>query len=298
MVSIEKRSLRIGLLVTLIVTLIFAVEFRGQALQDTWDTVLQLIGLKGEPLPASPARLSEHEIEKLQSLSPQQQAELLLERAINHYEGASELIENHVDSWRGKLKGTQHLNGVLAVALNSNDLRVRAAAVEIYLAMYGYAKNPDSLKQLEQVADSGTPQQRQSAVWVMGLLANRGIQPERVEEVLSTYLHDSDEKTRYWAVEGLAFIGSDTSIPVLLGMFHDDPSAQVRERAACGLAQSGMLTHDQRQKAVPQLLNFTDDPQLDLQTRGWVFQALHDITGKNLPNDPAPWRNWYSSQAH
>ncbi len=32
---------------------------------------------------------------------------------------------------------------------------------------------------------------------------------------------------------------------------------------------------------------------LDAQTRRWVFQALRDITGQALPNDPAAWRDWW-----
>jgi hypothetical protein len=69
----------------------------------------------------------------------------------------------------------------------------------------------------------------------------------------------------------------------------------VRERAACSRAESGMFTHDQRMTAVPQLLNYTDDPALDAQTRGWAFQALTDITHQRLPRDSAAWRNWYET---
>jgi len=32
---------------------------------------------------------------------------------------------------------------------------------------------------------------------------------------------------------------------------------------------------------------------LDDQTRGWVFQALRDITGQSLPQDAAAWWEWY-----
>ena len=70
----------------------------------------------------------------------------------------------------------------------------------------------------------------------------------------------------------------------------------IRERAACSLAQSGMLTRAQRMTAVPRLLDFSNDFSLDEQTRGWVFQALRDITGQNLPRDPSAWRNWYDRQ--
>ena len=108
-------------------------------------------------------------------------------------------------------------------------------------------------------------------------------------------IHDSNVNVRYWAVEGLAYLGTDETIAPLLEIFHDDPSAMIRERAACGLAQSGMLSEKQRRSAVPRLLDFADDASLDPETHKWVFQALRDITGETLPHDPAAWRNWYNS---
>jgi len=71
-------------------------------------------------------------------------------------------------------------------------------------------------------------------------------------------LHDDNETVRSWAAEGLAFLGSDRSITPLLAVLHDDPSPVVRERAACGLAQSGMFSASQRMTAVPTLLDFAD----------------------------------------
>jgi HEAT repeat protein len=93
----------------------------------------------------------------------------------------------------------------------------------------------------------------------------------------------------------MAYLGTDEVIPVLLQIFHDDSSSTIRERAACGLAQSGMLSEQQRRSAVPQLLDFADDTSLDAQTHTWVYQALRDITGQSLPNDPGSWRNWYAN---
>src|SRR5436190_19389325 len=52
-------------------------------------------------------------------------------------------------------------------------------------------------------------------------------------------------------------------------------------------AKSGMLTREQRMKAMPGLLELTDDPSLNATTRLWVYQALREITNENLPNDPA-----------
>jgi len=90
-------------------------------------------------------------------------------------------------------------------------------------------------------------------------------------------------------------VGTTSTIAPLLETMHNDPSALVRERAACSLAESGMLTHEQRLMAVPQLINYSDDPALDAQTHAWAFQALSDITKQHLPNDSVAWRNWYQS---
>ena len=93
----------------------------------------------------------------------------------------------------------------------------------------------------------------------------------------------------------MAYLGTNETIAPLLQVFHDDPSPMVRERAACSLAQSGMLTQEQRRSVIPQLLNYADDASLDAQTHTWVYQALRDITGQNLPDESAAWRSWYSS---
>jgi HEAT repeat protein len=96
-------------------------------------------------------------------------------------------------------------------------------------------------------------------------------------------------------VEGLAHIGSDETIKNFLDVLRNDSSPDVRERAGCSLAKSGMLTREQRMHAVPGLLELTDDPSLDATTRSWVYQALREITDVSLPNEPATWRNWYAS---
>jgi HEAT repeat protein len=62
-------------------------------------------------------------------------------------------------------------------------------------------------------------------------------------------------------VEGLAHIGTDETIPNFLDVFRNDSSMDVRERAGCSLAKSGMLTREQLMKAVPGLLELTDDPR-------------------------------------
>jgi HEAT repeat protein len=144
--------------------------------------------------------------------------------------------------------------------------------------------------------DSGNHRQKIWALWALGLMGNRGVESDRVVEILTAHLKDTDVDSRHWAVEGLSLTATDATIQPLLTTMHDDPSPIVRERAACGLAEAGMFTRQQRMSAVPQLLDYTSDPALDTQTHGWAFQALHDITHQQLPNDPAAWRSWYQKQ--
>jgi len=228
-------------------------------------------------------------------MTPQAQAELLLEESINHYSSAIELIEPRLEAWRGILQLTPKLSQLLETAMNSNDLRVRAAALEIYLDAYNLPKDPWSVSRLErQIADE--PRARPWALWMLGALGNRGVDPLGVVREEMNYVKDASEETRVWAVEGLAILGSDEAMEPLLDSFRSDPSPHVRERAACGLAQSGMFTQAQRMTVVPRLLDFAEDPALDAQTRGWVYHALQDITGANLGSDPKAWRRWWSER--
>lgn len=246
--------------------------------------------------PASANVLSEHEIEVLDGMTPQRQAELLLERSINHYRGATREIAARVGGWRGRITLDERLNRLFMTAINSDDLDVRVAGIEIDIAARNLIKNPSTVDRLEATARTGAQGPRVNAMWDLALIGNRGVDPDRIFEIVIASLHDENENIRYWAVEGLAYLGVDAAIEPLLDMFHDDPSPMIRERAACGLAQSGMFSAAQRRRAIPRLLDFADDSALDEQTRGWVFQALRDITGESLPRDGHAWRQWYATR--
>jgi HEAT repeat protein len=192
-----------------------------------------------------------------------------------------------------QIKSTSRLESLFRMAINSDDVRVRAAAVEMNVSARGLARSASTIDRLEPDARGGAEGPRANALWDIGLLGNRGVQPERAFDIIKSGIHDSNENIRYWAVEGLAFLGTDDVIEPLLDVFHDDRSPMIRERAACSLAQSGMLNEQQRWRAVPRLLEYAGDNWLDAQTRGWVFQALRDITGENLPRDATAWRAWY-----
>ncbi len=284
----SRRSLRVAG-VALAATLAVA-AIQPHAVRAAFEQLLRFIELGGEPVLASFPVISEHEIEELRGAPPQTQAERLLERAVNGYRGAAELIEAELPAWHGRIEMRGRLDALFRTAINSSNLRVRAAALEIYLAAFAIDKTPEQVAHHQQVVRED-PAAGVWHLWVLGLLANRGVEPARIVEFLVPYLDDPDLEVRHWAVEGLAFSGDEAIVPHLLRVFHDDPEPFIRERAACSLAQSGMLSGEARNLAVPELLDFTEDPTLDGQTRSWVYQALRDITGRSLPNDPRAWRD-------
>jgi hypothetical protein len=273
-----------------------------------WGKTTNLFSMMQDPEVSSQA-FSESDLDRQR---PQEQAELLLERAVSRSEGNPNLIEaqieSRIDAWRGKLQWDAQLGDLTTVALNSNDLSVRASAIEVQLAAYGLSKTDSTVEAMTRQADSRDHRQKIWGLWALGLLGNRGVEPDRAVQVLAAHLKDSgknsdrnknnedknkDEDTRRWAVEGLALVGTTPTIAPLLEAMHNDPSPIVREHAACSLAASGMLSHQQRLIAVPQLIDYSADPALDAQTRSWAFRALADITKQHLPNDSAAWRNWY-----
>jgi hypothetical protein len=291
--SMKESGRRMVLGVVLLVA--FMLAARTDVLVAAWGELVGLIRLEGQPVAASPAVISGHEVEEIETLEPQAQAERLLERAINHYDGAAARIARSVDGWRGKITMDGRLNGLFMTALNANDLRVRAAALELYLAAYDIGKTPEDLDRM-MARGERQAEGRPHALFVVGLLGNRGVDPRRALDYLLRYADDPDVETRKWAVEGIAMLGTDDAIAPLLRAFHDDRDATVRERAGCGLAQSGMLTAKQRFGAIPALLRFADDPAVDDKTHAWVFQALADISGHNLGNDPRDWRAWWAKR--
>jgi len=253
------------------------------------------IALPGKPIAPDYSKLSEHNIEWLKTQSAQVQMEFLLRAAINHDQGATGMIAKLLEEWREKLHCSQRCQDLETTALYSNDLRVRAAAIEINLVVNNLAKTEEAAKQLMETGKQ-VESHRSWDAWELGMLANRGIDADEIHDLLTGWAHDKNQQTRFWAVEGLAHIGTDNTIKDFLDVLRNDPSMEVRERAGCSLAKSGMLTREQRMLAVPGLLELTDDPSLNSTTRTWVYQALREITNETLPDDPATWRNWYSSK--
>lgn len=291
----SPKTLRVMLLLV-VCTGLLAFASKSGALQAVMDMIFSghNLPVAGNPVPATHARLSEHEIEYINGLQPQAQAEELMQAAVNHDTGATGMIMEKLESWKGHLKRTKKWETLEQVALYSNDLRIRAAAIEVDLLAYQLEKDP---QWADRLLESGQERHgnRPFDAWVLGMLANRGVETQRIREQLREWMHDADQQTRFWAVEGTALIGTDDTIPDLLDVLRNDPSLDVRERGGCSLAKSGMLTREQRMQAVPGLIEIAADASEDATTRGWAFQALREITNEPIPNDVNAWRNWYES---
>ena len=145
-------------------------------------------------------------------MPPQQQAELLLERAINRYRGATEEIVARAPGWLGHITSTARLESLFRMAINADDMRVRTAAIELNVSARGLARSSETIDRLEPDARSGAQGPRANALWDIALLGNRGIQPGRAFEIIRSGMHDTNENVRYWAVESLAFLGTDEVI--------------------------------------------------------------------------------------
>jgi hypothetical protein len=242
---------------------------------------------------ASKPNAANMDADEISRLAPQQQAERLLELAIKRHENSLDLINQKLQSWRGHLENTGHLFNLVLSALESDDPRVRTAAVEIDLEASDLSKSPQSVTRLlKQIQND--PHSRYLSLWRLGALGNRGVEPATVLSNLLRYSHDANQQMRFWAVEGLAMLGTEESIDSLLSILAHDPAPKVRERAATSLAHSGLLTGEQRLTAVPQLLNLLDDDSLDPATVSLVYSTLRAITGASFGPNPEAWREWWA----
>jgi hypothetical protein len=245
--------------------------------------------------PEAGAALSEHDLEEINAMSPQDQATRLLEKTINRYRGAAEEIARRVDGWTGRIKSTPELETMTNTAYFSSDLRVRAAALEIWLARDNHPKNSETVETLIRKA-AETTQGKWFELSSLGILGNRGVARDRVFSTLMLYVRDPEAAVRSAAINGLGLLGTEETIAPLLEVFRSDPSYDLRERAACNLADSGMLSRELRQKAVPEFIRLSQEPELDATMKKWVFQALREITQQSIGDDAALWTSWYGTR--
>jgi HEAT repeat protein len=249
----------------------------------------------GAPVGGTTAKLSEVEAELVAGLPPQGQAERLLHYAISHHVGATDDLKLRVKGWRGAITLTPTLETLLDVARNGDDLRVRAAAIEIELAAFGIGKTAAQVESLlgRTVAN---PQDARQAIYILGLLANRGVETERIHDELRALTRSELDIVRYQAYAAIANIGTDGTVADLVNAFHHDPSSAVRiDAGGCGLAHCGMLTRAQRMLAIPGLIEMAADKSVGSRDRAYAFRALREITDETLPDDDRVWRDWYAA---
>lgn len=223
----------------------------------------------------------------------QGEVETLLERVAAGDTSAADEVISRSANWTSKTHRTPKTDQFITANLNSRDMHAREAAIAAQLAVDGIPQDEGGLSMLEQTV--GNRNSRAWALWMLGALGNRGVDPAHTTKIIGAYLNDTEANVRASAVNGLALVGTDETIPMMLDRFRNDPSPLVQERAACGLAQSGMYTQQQRMMAAASFVGWLDDSLLTPQQRGWAIHALSDISGQNFGTDSAAWRRWYES---
>jgi hypothetical protein len=238
--------------------------------------------------------LTDNDVQRLQGMSEQAQAEELLERAIRHDARALDLFEQNIGIWLGDIKLTKHMKQLELRSRFSTDLRVRYANADLNLAMDGWPKTENSVDLLIAKAESD-PGSRPAAVYFMGMMAGRGVGYDRIYPVLVEYArNDPNANVRQWAVEGIRYLGTDEALDVLFESFTHDPSNAVRDRAGCNISDCGNFMRKQRMRMAPKFIELVEDPQTTPLMRNWSFMALREITNESRPADAAAWRDWYT----
>jgi HEAT repeat protein len=259
--------------------LAYSVQFVGRKISSSWATRSRVIRADTPKLARNRAAQAE--------------AEEILTRLAAGDAAAADQVLSRSASWTGQTVRTPQVDQILDAALNSHDVSVRQAAIQAELAVNGVPADEAGLNMLRESV--GNPTQRGWALWMLGALGNRGVDPTHTAKIVGSYLSDPDVNIRSNAVQGLSLIATDETVPMLLDRFRNDPSPVVQEAAACALAESGMYSHAQRMVAAGSLVSWLNDSLLSAPQREWTLHALQDISGQNLGTDSAAWRQWYDS---
>ena len=243
--------------------------------------------------PVAYSPLTDTDLQRLQTLPEQDQAEELLDRAIRHDPRALTWFEQNIGAYRN-LTRTARMNELEQRSGYSTDLRVRYANADLNLALDGFPKTNSSADQLIAMAQAD-PEHRPYSVYHMGMLAGRGVDYDRLYPILVDYAkNDANPQVRQWAVEGMRYLGTDEALDQLFDSFTHDPSDAVRDRAGCNVSDCGNFTRKQRMRMAPRLIELAADPQTTPKTRNWAFLALREITDQTLPADASAWQHWYA----
>jgi hypothetical protein len=255
--------------------------------------ISKVVAAKSSPYQVAHSPLTEVDLQHLQTLPEQVQAEELLDRAIHHDARALDSFEQSIGDWHD-LQHTAHMDDLERRSQFSTDLRVRYANADLNLAINGVPKTDASAAALIAQAQAD-PAHRAYSVYSMGMLAGRGVAYDRIYPVLVDYAkNDPNPQVRQWAVEGMRYLGTDEALDQVFDSFTHDPSDAVRDRAGCNVSDCGNFKRTQRLRMVPKLIELATDPQTTPQMRNWTFLALHEITDAALPADPSAWRDWYA----
>lgn len=237
--------------------------------------------------------MTDADVKRVMDLPAQDQAEELLERAIEHDARALELFDQNVEGWVGHVRLTDRMKQLEYRSQYSSDLRVRFANADINLTLEGWHKNEQAADMLIARAQADS-RYRAAAVYYLGMLAGRGVAYDKIHPVLLNYAkYDRDPTVRQWAVEGMRYLGKDQALDELWQSFTHDPAMNVRDRAGCNISDCGNFTRRQRMRMVPRFLALLQDSSTTAQMRGWCFMALREITEANVPNDAQAWQDWY-----
>ena len=268
------------------------------SLRAAWEPIARFVSLQDPPKPASANVLSEHEIAALDEMPPQSQAELLLERSINHYRGANDQIAARVDGWRGHITLDGRLNNLFMTAINSDDLTVRVAGIEVDIA----AQEPRRRTPRRSIVSSRSrgPASRARAPTRCGtsaLVGNRGVEPDRVAEILLGSIHDENVNIRYWAVEGLAYLGDrrhDRAAARRLPRrsVADDPRARRLRPGAVGHVQRGSSAARRCRACWTSPRTARSTPR---RARG-SFRRCAISPARPCRTTRRRWRQWYAAQ--
>jgi hypothetical protein len=114
--------------------------------------------------------------------STQAEAEQVLERVAAGDSAAADEVLAKSSEWNGKTHRTPKSEQFVAAALNLHDLHTRGAAVQAELALDGIQQSETGITEVEQAV--GNPEQRVWALWMLGALGNRGIDPEHTAKII------------------------------------------------------------------------------------------------------------------